>query len=236
MKVKKFNFLFVLGLFVFLSPSIANAEESGKSLTLEKGYETPFEDVILKESEDEDRVIIKGTKKTDGKTEAYDVTVNTETDTYTVEPKEVTSVKEDALISPAATTYTGWVKAITDDPVGVDLTRTTLNFSWYDYGSTVGHRSSSLSTWAANPSSLGTHWYVSDRWKSSPYLYYSNQKLRVEGTGDYYNYDFLDNDKITEVDHYIKVDIQNDGTYDYVVDWGRRGESTITLDLDVEVN
>jgi len=120
--------------------------------------------------------------------------------------------------------------------VGVDLTKTTLNFSWYDYGMTIAHKSSSLNPWAANPSSLGTHWYVSDSWKKDPYLYYEEQKLSIEGGASYYNYDFLDDESITEVDHFISVDIQNDATYDYTVDWGRRGESWVTLDLDVEVN
>ncbi|MBN6188263.1 hypothetical protein JQN58_15495 [Aneurinibacillus sp. BA2021] len=73
--------------------------------------------------------------------------------------------------------YTGWVKAITDDPVGVDLCTTKVNLSWYDYGSTIGFKSHSISPWAANPSSLGTHWYVDRSSVKDPYLYYGIKNL-----------------------------------------------------------
>lgn len=235
MKFDRIGIASVLGLFIFFISfvSVSASETEIQSLQLEKGSINPFEEVVIDKSGEEGRVVIKGSKKANGLTEAYHVEVNEKTGTYTVEPKEV---EKSSPITNATTTYSGWVRAITDDPPGVDLTKTTLNFSWYDYGSTVNHRSSSLGRWAANPSSLGTNWYKSDWFLDDPYLYYSNQKLQIDGSADYYNYNFLDNDKITEVDHFIIVDIKNNGTYDYTVDWGRRGEGSLLLDLDIEVN
>ncbi|KGX87394.1 hypothetical protein [Pontibacillus litoralis] len=63
--MKKFNLLILLGLFMFLMPTIISAEEQPeKVLKVKNRYETPFEDVILKESNGEERVIITGTKET----------------------------------------------------------------------------------------------------------------------------------------------------------------------------
>jgi len=34
----------------------------------------------------------------------------------------------------------------------------------------------------------------------------------------------------------LKITAQNDGTYDYIADWGARGEYSYLLDLDVYTN
>lgn len=64
----------------------------------------------------------------------------------------------------------------------------------------------------------------------------SKTQLTQKGYGYYRNYDFLDDDEETRVTHIISITAKNDGTYSYVVDWERWGESWITLDLDIETN
>jgi hypothetical protein len=199
-----------------------------------KSQDDVFDKVIVATTDEgKEHVIVTGTGTVGGEIEAYEVKLNKEENTYSVEEREPT---EQNMFTMASTSYTGWVKAITDDPVGVDLCSTKLTLSWYDYGSTIGYKSRDLSTWAANPSSLGTHWYVIGSTLDNYSLNSSKTQLTQKGYGYYRNYDFLDDDEETRVTHIISITAKNDGTYSYVVDWERWGESWITLDLDIETN
>lgn len=53
----------------------------------------------------------------------------------------------------------------------------------------------------------------------------SKTQLTQKAYGYYRNYDFLDDDEETRVTHIISITAKNDGTYSYVVDWVRWGES-----------
>lgn len=147
-----------------------------------------------------------------------------------------TEPSEQSIKTKSTTNYHAWVSATTDDPVGEDLCETTLYLYWYDYGTTLGIDGNALVLWAANPSQFNTHWYNDDYDLPSPTLFDSDRQIKQEATADYYNWDFMDDDKKTEVSHWIEIIAQNDGTYEYTVEWERSGEYSYLLDLDVYTN
>ncbi|WZX99436.1 hypothetical protein NSQ26_08840 [Bacillus sp. FSL W7-1360] len=216
-------------MFLFMKAH-ADAKER---LTLQPHTVSPFTEVVLEPHPEGDRLIVRGSKKANDVTASYQVHIDRTAGTYTVEPQEASHTEPPHIHAPY---HTGWVSATTRDLIGINLARSTLNFSWYDHGTTISHKDSSLHTWAAHPTPLGTHWYVREHQKRAPYAYEENTKLRVNAYASYYNYDFLNKYKITESDHFIQVDMKNDGTYDYVVNWTRRGESWFTLILTITVH
>ncbi len=243
---KKVFILLFTSLIVLLSPisSVFAQETTTKNLLPDKDSLTPFQNIEYTTDGNVDHVKVKGNKKADGQAKAYHIKIDKNKGTYKVEPTDLpsnfeqmntTSNQKGTLSTLSTTTYSGGVETITDDSVGEDLCKTRLSLSWYDYGTTISHNYSLMSYWAANPSIFGTHWYTSSHRLGSPYLYYGNQKLDVDASASYYNYDFLDDDLRTDVSHYIKNTALNNGTFDYVADWGRSGESWVTLDLDIVV-
>lgn len=227
----------LLGIFSAFPVSAQENVEEVIQFQPETIQDNVFDEVLVTTIDGEEHVIVSGNSKAGGEIDAYEISLDRQDNTYSVVEKEPTELATNTLSALAATTsHTGWVKAITDDPVGVDLCSTKLTLSWYDYGSTIGYQSRNLTRWAANPSSLGTHWYSSGGTLVDYSLNSGKTVLTQRGYGYFYNYDFLDDDKITNVNHDITIKAQNDGTYDYVVDWTRSGESWITLDLDIETN
>ncbi|MCF8011713.1 MAG: hypothetical protein K9L17_07225 [Clostridiales bacterium] len=225
-----------------------NSERIYKKLRPKTESVKVFDEVIYEKDKKSVHVRIKGSKKADGVTKAYHVELNPQKGTYKttkIPSKEMSILKNpsstekdtDNIIEPKSTiNYYGWVQTVTDDPAGEDLCKTKLWLEWEDYGSTIGFDTHALVTWAANPSSFDTHWYEEDSNLYDPYLYYNDEKLSQEGSAEYYNWDFIDDDEKTEVSHWIQITAQNDGTYDYVTDWGARGEYQLLLDLDVYTN
>jgi len=131
----------------------------------------------------------------------------------------------------SASAYTLNVQAITDDLAGFDLCKTTLGLTWYNPSYLT------INAWAANPSTLGTHWYVNSYSKSGPYYVFNipyNQWVTTgSGYASYYNYDFADDSLRTDVSHSIWIDGFNNGTTNWNVSWTRSGEYWWLLDLDV---
>lgn len=253
--MKKFLKLTILCVvFSLLVVTTATAQEDGKKVVKElkpqKDSVKVFDKVIYTKDEKSMYVRIEGSKKVDGVTKAYHIKLDPEGGTYlTTEklPKEMdiletllsknNNTNSNNTIEPLSTTYYyAWVQTVTDDLAGEDLCKTKLRLDWVDYGSTIGFDDNDLDTWAANPSQFDTHWYLEDSYLGDPYLYYDNQKLEQDGSAEYYNWDFMDEDEKTEVSHMIQIIAQNDGTYDYVADWGARGEYSLLLDLDVYTN
>lgn len=147
-----------------------------------------------------------------------------------------------ADISPNATSYwTAWVKGTVTDPqpINASLASLRVDLTWGINGSIVSFSSNDITPWAARPSSMQTNWYVSGSNLSQPsYRYSGNDPVKVvqDGSGEFYNYDFLDNDKITEASVWIRISGNNDKTYSYNTDTGFRGEASYLLDLDVVTN
>lgn len=133
----------------------------------------------------------------------------------------------------SAAAYTVAVQAITDCLAGYDFCKTTLVLTWNNPSSLT------INAWAANPSDLGTHWYVNYYSKSGPYyvfnIIYNQWVTTGSGYASYYNYDFMDPSLRTDVSHSICIDGFNNGTFNYNVSWTRSGEYWWLLDLDVVV-
>ena len=153
----------LLGIFsAFPVSAQENVEEVIQFQPIETIQDNVFDEVLVTTIDGEEHVIVSGNSKAGGEIDAYEISFDRQDNTYSVVEKEPTELATNTLSALAATiAHTGWVKAITDDPVGVDLCSTKLTLSWYDYGSTIGYQSRNLTRWAANPSSLGTHWYSS---------------------------------------------------------------------------
>lgn len=127
-----------------------------------------------------------------------------------------------------ATVYCARVRVRTEDPVFVDLTETMTRLSWTI--SSTGTLSSTYaadSCWAANPSSLGTHWYTN--YCTYGGLYTSAGRLCNANTGDYYNYDFGFDDQITTANQYVYVCGRNNATYDYNWTHNDGGEGALLI-------
>ena len=108
------------------------------------------------------------------------------------------------------------VRVRTFDPVWIKLTETTNSLTWYTYSS-----GSVISTnfyrdwWAANPSSLGTNWYVSGRQYSGPYTQSFGTRVYHSVSGSYYNYNFMLPSYGTFASQSASITGRNDGMYNY---------------------
>lgn len=117
----------------------------------------------------------------------------------------------------------------TKDPVNILLaeTMTSLTWSTSSTGTVTGISPSTDSCWAANPSSLGTHWFNS--YCAYGALYLSSGRVCNSNSGDYYNYDFVFPDWITTASHYVYVCGRNDGTYNYNFTYTDGGEGSLLI-------
>lgn len=236
---KVFSSLLCGVLFFMMIPVAAAQQESKvqKELVPEKGSEVIPERVFFEKEGDREEITIQDTEKVDDKQTAYHMEINREKGTYKTTKKKPLKVNGDnKKVTPNAIYYYGWVKAVTDDPPGADLAATTLRLDWVDYGSTIAPTDHSLKTWAANPSTFGTHWYKDWSTLNNPAQYDSNKKIRLTGGANYYNYDFGDDNERTDSKHHIRMDANNDATYSYEVTMTPSGEFSYLLDLDVYTN
>ena len=144
--------------------------------------------------DDEYHIRIEGTRAANGELEEYDLHIDYDKKTYKADKTENNEYNDDyrkieevkSEFAPfAITNYIAKVTASTMDPAFVKLTETTLSLGWKDNNGVLSHNSRSLSTWAANPSSLGTNWYLES-------THYSNDPFHFQSaTATYKNSDFL---------------------------------------------
>ncbi|SMO44844.1 hypothetical protein [Melghirimyces algeriensis] len=235
---KAFSSLLCGVLFFAMTPVTAAQENHvQKELIPEKNSEVILEKVVFAKEGDREEITIRDTEKVDDQQTAYHMEINREKGTYRTTKKKPLTVNEDnKKVTPHATYYYGWVKAVTDDPPGADLAATTLRLDWVDYGSTIAPTDHSMKRWAANPSTFGTHWYKDWSNLHNPERYDNNRKIRLICNANYYNYDFGDDSKRTDSKHYIRMDAKNNATYSYEVTMTPSGEFSSLLDLDVYTN
>ncbi|HJX28650.1 MAG TPA: hypothetical protein VJ885_12105 [Thermoanaerobaculia bacterium] len=136
---------------------------------------------------------------------------------------------EPAIKAITPGTWFGRVRVQTKDPVFVVLTETMSSLTWTtsSTGTVTGSSPSTDSCWAANPSSLDTHWFTS----SCAYggLYASSGRVCNDNTGSYYNYDFGDDADITTVSQYVYLCGRNDAMYDYSFTHNDGGEAALLI-------
>ncbi|SFD61878.1 hypothetical protein [Bacillus sp. UNCCL81] len=246
MKIKKILSMalvsgLVLGLTGFNSTASADSEVVQKiNLKPEKNSETPFDSVTYTKDGTEEKYVIKGSKKADGIIKEYNVRIDKENKTYKVEKVANPIVEKDSNSEPtgvmplaAGTYHTAWVKAKTVDLPTVDLCYTKLTANWADYGSDISFVSQDLATWAANPSTAKTNWFLSSKhlYTAKPNSDYS--KITYSADAFYYNYDFLLPNVRTDLHHDIFITANNNGTYTYDVNWVPSGEFNNALFLTV---
>lgn len=125
-------------------------------------------------------------------------------------------------------TWSGRVRVLTEDPVFIDLTETMTRLTWtVSSTGAVAWQSYSDSCWAANPSSLGTHWYVSSCAYGGPYT--SSGRICNNNSGSYYNYDFGFDEDITTASQTVYLCGRNDAMYDYNFTHNDGGEGALLI-------
>lgn len=126
------------------------------------------------------------------------------------------------FVSPG--TYWAKIRVQTLDPVFIVVAETTNYLKWQVYGSgTVSWLSYTDGCWGANPSPLGTNWFVTSCSSASPYYAASNTKVYNAAFGNYQNWDFGNNSVDTNVSHWSLLGGQNNSSYTYswsASDWG----------------
>lgn len=126
--------------------------------------------------------------------------------------------------------YTARVQVRTYDPIFIKLTETSNTLDWYTYSNgTVDWVSYSLSWWAANPSPLDTHWYISSTSHDGPYPLAANTQVYHNMSGSYYNYDFVFDDLGTFVTQTAGITGNNNATFYYNWSHNDSGEGSLLI-------
>lgn len=129
----------------------------------------------------------------------------------------------------------GRVRVQTLDPVFVQLTETSNFLQWVVFhDGSVDWEIQRYGCWAANPSSLGTHWFT--RYCSSPWPYWNYTSVYSSSSGGYINWDFGNDSVATYVDQWCQIQALNNGWYRY---WWRHtdaGEFSVFIRGRVRLN
>ncbi|MCB1037184.1 MAG: hypothetical protein KDD47_25370 [Acidobacteria bacterium] len=96
-----------------------------------------------------------------------------------------------------------WLQAVieTMDPIAIALTRTTVSVAWADCPIEPEFLYGGGSCWAANPSILGTHWFVQSCYPGPD----DGLLLSKDISATYFNDDFLSNSLRTWVDVFARL-------------------------------
>lgn len=193
----------------------------------------------------------RGTAVASAEPQGYDFEVDLANGTYTTRKLDSQEIKErdrlekgdledqqsgdaiqgiDKAITPG--TYRAGARVQTRDPVFILLAETMTNLVWTvsSTGTVTGTTGSSDRCWAANPSSLGTHWFT--QYCKNGALYVSLGRVCNDNVGNYINYDFpplFPTPESTTASHSVYVCGRNDATYNY--DWSANhgGEASYLL-------
>lgn len=124
--------------------------------------------------------------------------------------------------------WRGRVRVQTKDPVFIVLTETMASVNWrVSSTGAVTALSHSDYCWAANPSSLGTHWYVDFCLYGAPYM--NAGRACNANRGDYYNYDYLIPTWETTVVQTAYICGRNDAVYDVTWSHNDAGEDSLLI-------
>ncbi|MFD2044225.1 hypothetical protein ACFSTA_10060 [Ornithinibacillus salinisoli] len=239
----------VLGMILTTAlPTFAEENNSFQTFTLEATEDSikTFDEVSMIVHNDKSYTVTVENEipNVESLAENYQIEVNPDTKQYQVveynnDNLSISSKDEsEVIVSPNArnTRYIR-VQATTDDPIGANLAWTINRLVWdYDQTSAYKNSRSGSNCNAANPSSLGTHWYISSCTFSSYSIIDGGRTVTSKLTGSYYNYDFMDNNKRTDVTHNVYLEGYKDGSSYYSATWSKSGEGSGLLDLDVTVN
>lgn len=155
---------------------------------------------------------------------SFDIMIDPNTNEYVVEESKEFSLSPSLL---ATREYFMGATYTTNDPVGVALNRSRHELTWRGNSTDAWKVSRNATAWGANPSSLGTHWYVG----TNKYEGYVDQGKSIYSSSyhSYYNWDFGSNSQRTDVWHRLNLQGFNDG-YTYITTQnGKSGEGSSLL-------
>lgn len=122
--------------------------------------------------------------------------------TATVGNRQEATPGDDISINTTGSTRFAWVVLNTVDPIGEILNRTRNKVEWItNVDGSLTAAGWYTECWAANPSSLGTHWYVASCVNGSPVYGSSRTDVTHDSDAAYYNYDFQLDTTRTDVWH-----------------------------------
>lgn len=124
----------------------------------------------------------------------------------------------------------GRVRVQTKDPALIVLAETKVELHWnVAANGSVTWNSYTDGCWAANPSSLGTHWFVSSCAAGGGPWYASGNRVCNDNSGSYYNWDFLIANQRTDSSHYAWMCGRNDAIFDYNWSYSDSGEASLLI-------
>lgn len=126
---------------------------------------------------------------------------------------------EDSEISAAVSGWTIAAALRTEDPVNWALCQTTQRLYWYTNYTAYSY----MWTWAANPSPIGTHWYVGGYYNYPVYV--SSSYASGRSWAWYYNWDWLLPNYSTTVTHDLYIYGYYNGTAQLTGYVNRSGET-----------
>lgn len=224
------------------SATIGLAQSNDK---LPKTILTPEKDsaIIMDEVSilDDGSVQLGHTKKVTDPPAAYSIQINKEKGTYKVTQKELTEsqlqeIAAAKIQTPQSITttqhYTAWTELDTWDAASQLLCKSKLQLWWYDYGSTVGPDTATLTPWSdtqGNNWPLHTHWYLSSQNKPAAFLNTDHTKLTQNADTHFYNYDYGDSQQATYQNHNMTMYAYSNDTWSWVYTAPASGEDWVLL-------
>lgn len=239
--IKRLFTLFLVFLFLLSSAITTLATTSSKDgketiLQPENGSDVVLSKVeVLKSEENHISVKVSGHKKLNEPSKKFNLELNLDKGTYKTKLiKDDKSAEEDTNVTSFGS-YSATVTVVTYDPAYADLARTSQSLWWSVLvDNTVAFSDRSKSVWAANPSAFGTHWFVNqDYWVGSVSYDPGYQSLSSTNYASYYNWDFQDDNQITEAWHQVEIIGLNSGSYDYNYWYDHTGEYANLLSVQV---
>lgn len=229
--MKRLSAIFSVLLVFFTLASTASASSPDETYNLQPSLNTEveFEDVELVSNGDDYTFSITQEFDAEEKISSeYDIEVDLNNLTYTVNEKEVLSTENEMA---RATVKHLFVAVQTYDPVGIKLNHTEAKLWWSPGSSATKVAGNKICT----PSKKPTTWFNNSCVVNSDGSRDGGKTYAYGVSGGYYNYDFLSSKKRTDVNHHIFLEGYKDGKSSYRATWNKSGEAAFLLHFNTLV-
>src|SRR5699024_9019750 len=222
---KKFNFitLFLLLLSLTFTPTAFASEK--EILKPANNSIKVFDEISIEkinnlkseENTNDDYIIVIEDEVNDDGINGFNVDINQEKGTYTVEKMTDEEIIKDLSqnkinlnnqYTTKASNKKSWlsVRVTTRDPPSANLNYTRNKLTWTHNGSKSNKSAVSRTCNAYAPTVYKTNWYTSSCKKSNYSIIDSGRTVTSKIIGSYYNYDFGNKKKITKASHNIYIE------------------------------
>jgi len=180
----------------------------------------------------------QGTEKNNSPPLLYRITIDLRQNTYKITRLKISDLPgglflRNSILAIAPGTYYASVALATQDLPQITLAYTNNYLSWrVNSNGSVSYVADRNDCWAANPSPLGTHWYISSCYENL----WNDGRLNHFVNANYYNHDFGLKNLATYVWHTSTIRGRNDGWFEYHWNYNHWGEFSWLLDIDVYIN